>query len=101
MGADVWLMRIEPDRPRLLEAGSISDLKRVRASPGVFPPVLVASSRPSLVLWFGSWAVPVPPEPAFSGLRPAWQQAQVFRPQGVSLQAPVSGPVVEAEVEVA
>jgi hypothetical protein len=33
MGADVWLMRIEPDRPRLLEAGSISDLKRVRASP--------------------------------------------------------------------
>lgn len=98
MATDVWRMRIEPNRPRLLEAGAISDLNPVRASPGAFRLVLVASSRLSLVLCFGSWAAPVPPEPAFSGLRPAWQRGQVFRPQAVSLQAPVSARAVEVEV---
>jgi hypothetical protein len=82
----------------LLDAGSISDLKLERASQGAFRLVLVASSRPSLVPCFGSWASPVPPEPAFLELRPAWQRARVFRPQAVSLQAPVSARVVEVEV---
>ena len=59
-GADVRLMRKEPNRPRLLGAGSISDLKPVSSSPATFPLVLVAFSRPFLVLCFGSSAVPVP-----------------------------------------
>ena len=59
-GADVRLMRKEPNRPRAIGAGSISDLKTVSSPPATFPLVLVASSRPFLVLYFGSSAVPVP-----------------------------------------
>ena len=64
-GGNVRLMRKEPNRPGLLGAGSISDLKPVSSCPATFPLVLVASSRPFLVLCFGSSAVPVQRELAW------------------------------------
>jgi hypothetical protein len=65
MGADVWPMRLGPDRPRLLGAGSRYDLSPDRVNPGAFPGLLVAAFRPFLVLCFGSWVALVPQEPVF------------------------------------
>jgi len=62
----------------LLGAGSISDEKPVSSSPASCPLVLVVSSRPFLVLCFGSWVAPEPPQPAFSAVPLALLRAQAW-----------------------